>query len=344
MYDWSNWRTFVPLAVGAVGMIAFMLYSRFVSTDPLIRGSIFSTSTAITGYFGTFVHGVILWSLLYYLPLYYELAKNFNPVMSGIALFPFTFTVGPSAVAVGLIVAKTGRYRPSIFIGWTLTCLGMGLLILLKESTSTVEWIFLSLVGGLGMGILYSAQSFAVQASASNKDLPFAAGMYSFFRSFGQTFGVACGGVIFQNTLKHKMLSYPLLATYANEWSGDASALVEYIKMMPAGQMKDDVITAYVDSLRMIWTVMCALAGVAMILSFIFTKDISLDRELETEQGFMHSRPVSDIEANVVATTTLPKQVIVLETELTDCECGDSEKCLFEGHKRSKVVDLEKGL
>lgn len=48
------------------------------------------------------------------MPLYFEVAKNYSPVTSGVALFPFTFTVAPAAVMVGIIITKSGRYRPSI--------------------------------------------------------------------------------------------------------------------------------------------------------------------------------------------------------------------------------------
>jgi hypothetical protein len=172
------------------------------------------------------------------------------------------------------------------------------LLIFLKETTTTPQWIFLTLVVGTGGGILYSAQSFAVQASASNADLPFAGAMYSFFRSFGQTFGVAIGGVIFQNRLTALLLdsSNPVLVANAQEWARDASALVEVIKILQDHAIKQELVTAYVDSLRVIWEVMCALSGVMLILSLTFTKDISLDRELETDQGFIHDRKVSDEE------------------------------------------------
>jgi hypothetical protein len=171
-------------------------------------------------------------------------------------------------------------------------------MILLKENTTTPQWIFINLVGGTGGGILYSAQSFAVQASASNADLPFAGAMYFFFRSFGQTFGVAVGGVIFQNRLKETLLSSSnsILVANAEAWARDASALVEVIKALPDGAVKQDIVIAYVDSLRVIWEVMCALAGVMFILSLVFTKDISLDRELETDQGWRHERKVSDEE------------------------------------------------
>jgi hypothetical protein len=114
MYEWQSWRTLVPLLLGVLGLIGFVVYSTYLSPEPLIRRSLFNTPTAITAYFGTLIHGIIVWSLLYYMPLYFEVAKDYSPLTSGVALFPFTFTVAPAAVMVGIVITKTGRYRPSI--------------------------------------------------------------------------------------------------------------------------------------------------------------------------------------------------------------------------------------
>lgn len=169
----------------------------------------------------------------------------------------------------------------------------MGLLIYLKESTDTPSWIFLSLVSGTGCGILFSAQGFAAQASVSNNDLPFAGAMYSFFRAFGQTIGVAISGVIFQNIFKQK-LKATVYATHAAEWSRDASAFVQVVNMWSdagdEGVMKTAVIKTYIESLRFVWITMCVLAAVAFMASVVWTQELSLERELETEQGFIHDR------------------------------------------------------
>jgi hypothetical protein len=114
MYDWSSWRTLVPLLLGAFGLTLFIIYSIYISPLPLITRTLFNTPTAIVAYIGTFVQGLIVWSLLYYMPLYFEVAKNYSPINSGVAIFPFTFTVAPAAVVVGLVITKTGRYRPSL--------------------------------------------------------------------------------------------------------------------------------------------------------------------------------------------------------------------------------------
>ncbi|KAL5315344.1 hypothetical protein ACEPPN_016211 [Leptodophora sp. 'Broadleaf-Isolate-01'] len=114
MYNWFSWRTLVPLILGLFGLIGFTLYSFYISTEPLIRRTLFNTPTAIVAYIGTLVQGLIVWSLLYYMPLYFEVAKNYSAITSAIAIFPFTFTVAPAAVIVGLVITKTGRYRPSL--------------------------------------------------------------------------------------------------------------------------------------------------------------------------------------------------------------------------------------
>ncbi|KAI9744502.1 MAG: hypothetical protein M1818_002031 [Claussenomyces sp. TS43310] len=298
MYDWSSWRTLCPLLFGIAGLAGFMMYSRYLSADPLIRGSIFSTATAKSGYAGTVIHGIITWSLLYYMPLYYGAVQSYGPVTSGVAMFPLTCTTAPAAVIVGLVIAKTGRYRPSIYVGWSLTTLGMGLNIILKDHSTVVQWIFITLVPGTGLGILYSAQSFAVQAGSSNADLPFAAAMYSFFRSLGQTFGVALGGVIFQNMLKNKLLEDPLLAVNADTWARDASMLSSTVReMSDSNPIKARLINAYVESLRVVWISMCALAALGLLLSVLFIRDISLDRVLETDQGFRHISVTKDEES-----------------------------------------------
>ena len=167
----------------------------------------------------------------------------------------------------------------------------MGLLIDLKTSTNVASWIFLCLPGGVGAGVLFSAQAFAVQSTVTNADLPFANAMSSFFRSFGQGLGVAIAGVIFQNTFKRK-IEQTAYSKYAAAWATDASAFVQVVKAWSSegdeGIMKAVVVEAYVKSLQMVWIVMCIFAAVVFITSLIFVKEISLDRDLDTDQGFRY--------------------------------------------------------
>ena len=44
--------------------------------------------------------------------------------MSGVDLFPTTFTVAPCAIVVGATITKLGVYKWAIWTGWTLATLG----------------------------------------------------------------------------------------------------------------------------------------------------------------------------------------------------------------------------
>lgn len=299
-YPWDSWRTLVPMLISAAGLVVFIIHQEYWAPEPLIRTSVFKTPTAAVTYLETVIHGIILWSVLYYLPLYYEAVKGMSPIMAGVSLFPQTFTVAPAAMGVGAAISITGRYRWAIWSGWTLTTFGMGLLIYLKTETKTVEWVFLNLVGGIGTGILFPAMAITVQAAATSKDQAYATNIFSFLRAFGQTIGVAIGGVIFQNQMKKKMLTYPLLADLAGEYSKDAAGLVQIIKAMPEGLMKQQLKDSYTDALKYIWIVMTVFSAVALVAS-LFTKAYALDTALETEQGFKEKKRARDVEIEAQA-------------------------------------------
>jgi len=222
--------------------------------------------------------------------------KGFSPILTGVALFPETFTVAPASIVVGILVAVTGRYRWALWSGWVLTVLGMGLLYLQDVHTSTVAWIFLNLVPGLGTGILFAGMGIAIPASAEPKDMAHAVAFFSFFRAFGQGVGVAIGGTIFQNEIKKKLLEYPILAPMATQYSQEAAGLVQVIKDMAPGLAKTELVQAYADSLKVVWVVGCGLAAVALVMTFA-VKAFSLNVAIDSEQGFKGKQKLADPES-----------------------------------------------
>ncbi|KAF4624384.1 hypothetical protein G7Y89_g13784 [Cudoniella acicularis] len=311
MYPWDSWRTLFPLLMGVAGIVGFGFYEVYLShrafdnegkllpgdnVEPVIRISIFNNASMLITYTTTVLHGVVLWSLLYFLPLYYEAVQGYTPIISGVAILPESGFVAPMAVIVGVACAMTGRYRWAIWLGWFLTTLGSGLLLLLGPGTSIPAWVFLNILVSIGTGMLFPAMGLGVQASGYTQDAGHAAAFYSFARVFGQSIGVAISGVAFQNSLKQKLLTYPDLAPMAAEYSKDATALVNVIKQMAEGSDKTDLVKAYSDSLGTIWILMTALSGVALIMS-LFIKGYSLDQEHSSLQKFHEEEKVSDAES-----------------------------------------------
>ncbi|KAL4815096.1 major facilitator superfamily domain-containing protein [Aspergillus spinulosporus] len=300
LYDWDSWRTLVPLIIGVVGLLVFSFYEYSFAKDPIIPPKIFQNRTAAVSFAGSFLQGLVLWCLLYYQPLYYEAVKGYSPIMAGVALFPATFTVAPSAGVVGVLVTKYGHYRWAIWLGWSLSTFGLGLLCYMDVDTSIPAFIFINIVPGIGLGLLFPSIGFAIQASATNDTLAIAVGMFSFFRAMGQAVGVAIGGVVFQNQMYSNLVAsgIPALASMASEYSQDAAGLVEVIKRMPDGAEKLGLQTAYTDSLRIVYAVCCGICGIALALS-VLTQSYDLNRALETTQGLRKEKnpsPKGDVE------------------------------------------------
>ena len=251
----------------------------------------------MVAYLQTFIHGMILWSLLYYLPLYYEGVKGYTPIISGVAILPETSFIAPMSVIIGVACASTGRYRWALWSGWVLTTLGAGLLTLLKPSSFVPAWVFLNVTVSIGTGMLYAPMALAIQAASRPQDAGHAVAFYSFLRVFGQSMGVAIGGVVFQNQIKTHIAasSIPALASMADEYSKDATALVKIIAGMAEGEVKTALVQAFSDSLKMIWVVMCVLSAVGMISS-VFTKGYSLVQEHNPEQGFDGGEREAEVE------------------------------------------------
>lgn len=103
-------------------MISFVIFES-TPANPIIRLAIFKQQTALISYIGTFLHGVILWCLLYYLPLYYECVKGYSPIISGVAAFPETFTVAPASIIIGVLVSKWGKKLLPLTFNLTLALL-----------------------------------------------------------------------------------------------------------------------------------------------------------------------------------------------------------------------------
>ncbi|KAJ5714429.1 uncharacterized protein N7483_011610 [Penicillium malachiteum] len=295
MYSWDSWHTLVPLILGIAGMIGFVVYEAYFPTQPLIPTYLFNNLTICLSYLGIFLHGLVLWALVYYLPLYYEGVLAYSPVVSGLALFPECLTIAPLAVVTGIIITKYGDYRWALWAGWPLAVLGLGIIHLLGPHTSVPKWIFLNLPIGIACGVLFPSVQLPVQAAVNPEYITIAVTMTPFFRTLGQSVGVAIGGVVFQNRIRKQLSNDPSLGAVADKYASDASSLVEFIKTLPAGSSeRTTLIAMYAKSLGVVWAVMCGIAAVGLLTS-IFIKKYSLNQELTSKQRVRRSK--ADLES-----------------------------------------------
>lgn len=238
---------------------------------------------------------------LYYIPFYLESVKEFSPTITGVALMPLTGALLPTSVIVGRLMTKTGRFRWAVWLGWTVTIAGTGLLILLDVHTRTYAWILIFIVVGLGHGFILMSLNFSVQAMSDTHNVAYAAAMYTFMRTFGMCIGVAAGGAVFQNQLKKHLADLGLLTIVASDAEGFVARLQALPKSSPEYQ---NYISAYAKSFENVFEVLTAVAGLAGLLSLLIKK-FSMDKKLDSEHILRQGKKeTSALESSPAATQT----------------------------------------
>lgn len=289
MYSWDSWRTITPLLTGICGLLLFTYYETRYAKIPIIPLSMFGTGSFIVSCIGTVTHGLILWCGLYYLPLFFQAVKGYSPIWSGVAMFPVTLTVIPAALVTGIIVSRTGHFRPALWAGWLATTLGLGLTCFVDVNTQNILWVLFLVIIGFGLGLLFCSLNVAVLASASEYNQAEAATAFTFFRALGQTLGVAIGGTIFSNRIRANVLPHSLLKQLITGHD-DTVALVDSVNKIPDPAVRQEVRQVYVDSLRIVWVFCCSLSGLAGVLSF-WTRHHELGRRLAARRAFQDNPP-----------------------------------------------------
>lgn len=280
-YEWADWQTLVPLIVGAAGVVVAIAYEYYFSPNPWLIKRIFASQGAVASYIAALLQGLTLYMGLYYLSFYFSAAHLFSPIRAGLSIFPATTLMLPGSVIVSSLITRYGRYRWAIWVGFLLSTLGTGLMVLMTDKTKTVVWAVFLCFFGLGMGMILSSVNFSIQAAVEPEVAGAAAAMYAFARSIGMCVGVAVGGTVFQNEMKKKLIS--LGVSQAVELTKNAEGFVEELKKLaltgPEGVAREHIMSGYVSGFRAVWITMTALCAAGLLVS-LFIKHGNLDKML----------------------------------------------------------------
>lgn len=101
-----------PLILGVFALSASLSIPPIYPPNHLYTARSLTLLTALVAYISTLLWGLIVWSLLYYMPLYSEVTKNYSLITFGITISPFTFIITLITIIISLIIIKTSRYKP----------------------------------------------------------------------------------------------------------------------------------------------------------------------------------------------------------------------------------------
>ncbi|KAI0172153.1 MFS general substrate transporter [Hypoxylon sp. FL1284] len=288
LYPWNSYQTIVPLLLGAALLAAFAVYEA-KPVAPVIPHHILKSRTAAATVCGAFVHGMTLFTLLQYLPLFYQAVLLDTRITSAVTLLPTSASSVLAAMTSVIGIGKAGvGYRPRIWFFWVLITLGTGLLTLLDAGSSNGMRYGIPLIWGAGVGALLRLLHLPMQASVPGvDDMGHAIAVLLTIRCLGGLIGLAVASTIFSSTFGSAIAALQDAAPLPDALAPlrdphNAVAFVPNLRTvdLPA-EVLDSVIGVYTTALRAVFYAMVGFSGFGLLTSLL-TKEISLQR---TERG-----------------------------------------------------------
>ncbi len=191
-WGWTSTNSVTCYAIGAVGILAWIVAERMIGDDALIpmrlfRNGVFSLTSIVSVLIGMGMFGGML-----LIPQYLQIVKGASPTKSGLEMLPLVLGMMFSSILVGQITSKTGKYKIFPIIGSALMVASM-LLFHYKLQWDTPLWqaMVYMLLLGLGLGGCMQTLVLAVQNAVPPRDMGVATASSTFFRQMGGTAGAA---------------------------------------------------------------------------------------------------------------------------------------------------------
>ena len=170
-YPWSS-SIVIGLIVGffllaiAFAALEYLLKERASMSPRVMKNPAVASSSAFAFFFfGSY------FTLIYYLPIYFQSIDNVSATDSGVRNLPLILTVSIFTIISGFALRNPKLAIPSIIGGAALAVIGDGLLCTLDIDTSTGKWIGYQILTGVGVGTALQVPIIVCQGAVEAKDM-----------------------------------------------------------------------------------------------------------------------------------------------------------------------------
>jgi EmrB/QacA subfamily drug resistance transporter len=150
--SWSD-KDVVGTLVGFVVLfVIFCVLEWYLGERALLQGRLLKKRIIIvSSVYGTFLGGAFF-SLVYYLPIYFQSISGVSPLASGTRNLGLIILISLFSIISGAAITVFGHYVPWMIGGSVLAAIGSGLLYTLGIGSTSSHWIGYQIVAGMGFG------------------------------------------------------------------------------------------------------------------------------------------------------------------------------------------------
>lgn len=251
---WKSSAVIICLIIGGLSLVSLIYHQRFLKEHPAFPKQVFSRPVTNVAFFGSFISGMLLSMIFYYLAIFWEGVRHLPTLDVGAMLLAVTLPYASGAALTGLAIKRWGRIRWATITGTIFAELGLGLMYFLTETAPVAYLIVITGLAALGCGIYLPAMINTILASTNREWHSHAIAMRTLLHTAGQCSGISIGLCIFTNNFSHQVSNIdPSQQSVAITPGG----LMEVIKDL---QKDSGMETPIVNALRWVWAAAAIIA------------------------------------------------------------------------------------
>lgn len=194
-WPWGSTQVLGLFAGCAVALVVFVV-NEMHATEPVLPLRLFRSLVFVFANLASLAVSMSMFGVMIYVPVFLQGVLGKTPAETGVILMPQSVFMIGTSIAVGHLIARTGRYRVSTLVGGVIL-LG-GVLGLTQIQAGSRVWLMVAVMAvfGVGLGALMQVFVLLVQNDAARADLGVATSAAQFFRNVGSTLGVSVFGAV----------------------------------------------------------------------------------------------------------------------------------------------------
>lgn len=168
---WSSGGVIGILVGFGILVILFVFVEWMQGERAVIVGRLLRQRTISVGLAFAFFLGGSFFTLLYYIPVYFQVIDDVSAAQSGIRNLALIIAVSISTIFSGSFIGNFGHFVPFLIVGGSLATIGSGLIFTLGLNSPSSMWIGYQVLAGIGIGLCIQVPIIAAQAVVEPGDI-----------------------------------------------------------------------------------------------------------------------------------------------------------------------------
>ena len=220
-----------------------------------------------------------LMSVIYYLTVWFQVAKDDSAMHAGISTIPLVLSLVIVSIIAAIFTEKIGYYVPAMLLSPVLCSTGAGLLSTLSPSSAHSAWIGYQVLYGFGIGCGFQTSTLPAQNVLPRADVPLGLALMFFMQQLGGSVFLGVSQNIFSSRLVDSLSGIGGLDTEAIVNTGATTLRT----IVPLDQL-ETVIHAYNYALTRVF-ILTAVLSTCMILASLAVEWKKIKGKNETKGG-----------------------------------------------------------